>query len=129
MNLFSLHPRVDAVPLSGVKTVVAIALGLLGGLAGGSASAACFQVFERGGELVYRSNRSPVDMSQQLHATVPVLAPDATMVFTLNDSLCTTQVDLLAERAQLAQASAERSASLNKARPAVRRARVHNAGL
>lgn len=73
-----------------------------------AASAACYFVYAPGNELIYRSNRAPVDLSLPLHLTVPQLAPGATMVFSRDEFNCVTEVNLIAERAQLAQARAGR---------------------
>ena len=73
-----------------------------------AASAACYMVYSPSNELIYRSNRVPVDLSLPLHQTVPQLAPGARMVFSLDEFNCATEVNLIAERAQLSQAKAER---------------------
>ena len=87
-------------------------------LAAQAASAACFHVYASDQELIYRSSRPPVDLAQPLHQTVDQLAPGATLVFTLDEFNCTAEINLLAARAQLAQA---REARMNAARRAPRR--------
>lgn len=77
-------------------------------LAAQAASAACFFVYGADQELIYRASRPPVDMAQPLHQTVDQLAPGAKLVFTLDEFNCITEVNLLAERAQLARARDER---------------------
>jgi hypothetical protein len=73
-----------------------------------AASAACYLVYAPGNELIYRSSRAPVDLSLPLHQTVPKLASGATMVFSRDEFNCATEVNLIAERAQLAQARTDR---------------------
>ena len=69
-----------------------------------AASAACYFVYSPSNELIYRSNKSPVDLSLPLHMTVPKLSPGATMLFSLDEYNCATEVNLIAERALMAQA-------------------------
>lgn len=73
-----------------------------------AASAACYMIYSPGDELIYRSNRAPVDLSLPLHQTVPQVAPGARLVFSLDEFNCATEVNLIVERAQLAQARADR---------------------
>lgn len=69
-----------------------------------AASAACYFVYAPNNELIYRSNRSPVDLSLPLHMTVPKLSPGATLLFSLDEYNCATEVNLIAERALMSQA-------------------------
>ena len=69
-----------------------------------AASAACYFVYSPSNELIYRSNRSPVDLSLPLHMTVPKLSPGATLLFSLDEYNCATEVNLIAERALMSQA-------------------------
>lgn len=68
------------------------------------ASAACYFVYAPNNELIYRSNQTPVDLSVPLHMTVPKLSPGATLFFSLDEYNCATEVNLIAERAQIADA-------------------------
>lgn len=68
------------------------------------ASAACYFVYTPNNELIYRSNQTPVDLSVPLHMTVPKLSPGATLFFSLDEYNCATEVNLIAERAQIAEA-------------------------
>ncbi|RGE44074.1 hypothetical protein DZC30_13590 [Comamonas testosteroni] len=79
-----------------------------------AASAACYFVYAPNNELIYRSNRSPVDLSLPLHMTVPKLSPGATMFFSLDEYNCATEVNLIAERAQIAQARNNRERRLRE---------------
>ena len=72
------------------------------------ASAACYFVYAPNNELIYRSSRAPVDLSLPLHMTVPQLSPGARMFFSRDEYNCATEVNLIAERAQLAQARNDR---------------------
>ncbi|QXZ08219.1 hypothetical protein KUF54_08740 [Comamonas sp. Y33R10-2] len=69
-----------------------------------AASAACYFVYAPNNELIYRSNLAPVDLSQPLHMTVPQLSPGARMFFSLDEYNCATEVNLIADRAQVAAA-------------------------
>ena len=79
-----------------------------------TASAACYYLYAPDNELIYRSNRSPVDLSLPLHMTVPKLSPGATMFFSLDEYNCATEVNLIAERAQIAQARNNRERRLRE---------------
>lgn len=79
-----------------------------------AASAACYFVYAPNNELIYRSNRSPVDLSLPLHITVPKLSPGATMFFLLDEYNCATEVNLIAERAQIAEARSNRERRLRE---------------
>jgi hypothetical protein len=79
-----------------------------------AASAACYSVYTPEQELIYRSNRPPVDLTLPLHQTVEKIERGATMVFTLDEFNCLTEVNLLAEREQLARARQERQRDLGR---------------
>ncbi|MDR0226294.1 MAG: hypothetical protein LBI66_07725 [Burkholderiaceae bacterium] len=79
-----------------------------------AASAACFSVYGADQELIYRSNRPPVDLTQPLHQTVTRLESGATMVFTLDEFNCVTEINLLAERQQLARAREDRQRTVER---------------
>lgn len=53
--------------------------GLLG--LGASQAWACYTVFDTSNRVVYNSEKPPVDMSRQLHETVPARFPGGHMVF------------------------------------------------
>ena len=79
-----------------------------------AASAACYFVYAPNHELIYRANRAPVDLSLPLHMTVPRLSPGATMFFSLDEFNCRTEVNLIEERAQIAQARNNRERRLRE---------------
>jgi hypothetical protein len=57
-------------------------IALLCSLAFASANAfACYTVYDRSGRVVYQNESAPVDMSRQLHETVPARFPGGHMVF------------------------------------------------
>ena len=80
------------------------------------ASAACYYVYAPNNELIYRSNRAPVDMSYQLHNTVPALYPGARMVFSLDEFNCALEINQLQERRQLDGARQVRQRDLQRSR-------------
>ncbi|QIL69078.1 hypothetical protein G7048_00915 [Diaphorobacter sp. HDW4B] len=67
--------------------------GVLGALAASHAQAACYELYSSKNELVYRSTRSPVDLSRPLHQTVPTFAPGTKMVFTPNSQGCEIEIN------------------------------------
>ena len=77
-----------------------------------TASAACYYLYAPDNELIYRSNRTPVDLSYQLGDTVPSLYPGARLVFTLDEFNCATEVNLLPERRQIDGARQQRQREL-----------------
>ena len=55
-----------------------------------------------------------MDLTLPLHQTVEKIERGATMVFTLDEFNCLTEVNLLAEREQLARARQERQRDLGR---------------
>ena len=64
------------------------------------ALAACYVVYGPAQQVIYRSTQSPVDLSYQLHQTVPAVVPGGTMVFTLDNGGCDFEVNQLAQYAK-----------------------------
>lgn len=64
------------------------------------ALAACYVVYGPAQQVIYRSTQSPVDLSYQLHETVPVVVPGGTLVFTLDNGGCDFEVNQLAQYVQ-----------------------------
>ena len=64
------------------------------------ALAACYVVYGPAKQVIYRSTQSPVDLSYQLHETVPTVVPGGTLVFTLSNDDCDFEVDQLAKYAR-----------------------------
>lgn len=73
----------------------ALAATLLAGLFSQSALAACYVVYASNDEIIYRSQQPPVDMSRQLHETLPWVAPGSKMVFTLDSQGCELEINRL----------------------------------
>lgn len=76
-----------------------LALACAGALFSPAAAAACYVVYGPSQQVIYRSTEPPVDLSYQLHRTVPVLARGATLVFSPDDYGCDYEVNLLAQGA------------------------------
>ncbi len=55
----------------------------------------CYEVYGPDHQLLYRSMRSPVDLSKQLHQTVPLVKSGATMVFTASGQGCEIEFNRL----------------------------------
>lgn len=64
------------------------------------AQAACYVVYGPAQQVIYRSTQSPVDLSYQLHDTVPTVVPGGTLVFTPDNYGCEFEVNQLAQYAQ-----------------------------
>ncbi len=73
-----------------------------------AAQAACYIVYGADREVVYRMQTPPVDMSRQLHETLPLVVPGGAMVFTLDSGACEQEFNRLpaAGGARIALASA-----------------------
>ena len=46
-----------------------------------SAAASCYVVYGPDKDIVYRAPEPPIDMSYQIHETLPLVAPGSTLVF------------------------------------------------
>lgn len=64
------------------------AAALVAALFSQSASASCYVVYGPDKTVVYRNYEPPVDMSRQIHETLPLVAPGSTMVFSPDDQGC-----------------------------------------
>jgi len=73
----------------------AAAAALLGALFSQSAAASCYVVYGPDKDIVYRAPEPPVDMSYQIHQTLPLVAPGATLVFTPDNYNCDLTVNKL----------------------------------
>ncbi|WP_026436155.1 hypothetical protein [Acidovorax sp. JHL-9] len=71
------------------------AVALVAAFASQSAVAACYLVYAPNQEIVYRASVPPVDMSRDIHETLPQVAPGATLVFSLNDQGCELTINKL----------------------------------
>ncbi|MDR2336263.1 MAG: hypothetical protein LBE61_22585 [Burkholderiaceae bacterium] len=76
-----------------------LALAAVGVLATAQVQAACYELYGSNQQLIYRSSRSPVDLSKPLHQTVPRLAPGARLVFTPSNQGCEIEYNRLEPQA------------------------------
>lgn len=76
-----------------------LAAGVLCALPMSQAQASCYELYSAKNELIYRSMRSPVDLSRPLHQTVPKVAPNARLVFTPNNQGCEIEFNTLQPQA------------------------------
>ncbi len=53
-----------------------------------SQALACYTVYNRANQVIYHASTPPVDMSYQLHQTLPAVFPDGHMVFSVTDTVC-----------------------------------------
>ena len=60
-----------------------------------SAAAACYVVYGPDQDIVYRAPEPPVDMSYQIHQTLPLVAPGSTLVFSPDNHNCDLTVNKL----------------------------------
>ncbi|EER58867.1 conserved hypothetical protein [Acidovorax delafieldii 2AN] len=71
------------------------ALALVAAAASQSAMAACYRVYAPDHEIVYRAPVPPVDLSREIHETLPLVAPGGTLVFSLDSEGCEITVNKL----------------------------------
>lgn len=64
----------------------------MAGLYSPGAHAACYVVYGAGDQVVYRSPLPPVDLSRNLHETVPAIVPGGKLVFWLGDYGCENEI-------------------------------------
>ena len=60
-----------------------------------SAVAACYVVYGPDKDIVYRAPVPPVDMSRQIHETLPLVAPGSTLVFSPDNFGCELTINKL----------------------------------
>lgn len=72
-----------------------VALALVAAAASQSATAACYLVYAPDHELVYRAPVPPVDLSREIHETLPLVAPGGSLVFSLDNEGCEITVNKL----------------------------------
>lgn len=71
------------------------AAALMAALFSQSAAASCYVVYGPDKAVVYRDYQPPVDMSRQIHETLPLVAPGSTLVFTPDGEGCQFSVNKL----------------------------------
>ena len=74
------------------RLVWAAAAAVLSAVLSPSALAACYVVYGADKDILYRDAHPPVDLSRQLHETVPAVAPGATLVFTPDSGGCESTI-------------------------------------
>ena len=79
-----------------------------------SAAASCYVVYGPDKAVVYRDYQPPVDMSRQIHETLPVVAPGATLVFTPEDQGCEYSLNKLPLTSVSARGGARRSSRADR---------------
>ena len=88
------------------------AAALVAALFSHTAAAACYVVYGPDKDIVYRSSEPPVDLSRQIHETLPAVAPGATLVFSPDNFGC----ELTINKLPLTAASVSAPAGLRPAR-------------
>lgn len=78
-----------------IRLATATAAALIGGLSAPGAWAACYVIHDANQQVIYRSQTPPVDMSRNLHETLPKVAPGGTLVFSLDSNGCELELNLL----------------------------------
>lgn len=90
---------------------------VLAGLFAQGAWATCYVVYGPDRQVVYRAQVPPVDMSRQVHETLPRVAPGGTMVFSPSNAGCELTVNKLPLEAAVRPASG-RAAPVRRGRRA-----------
>lgn len=90
---------------------------VLAGLFAQGVWAACYVVYGPDKQVVYRAQVPPVDMSRQVHETLPQVAPGGTMVFSLDSTGCELTVNKLPLEAA-AQPASRRGTTVRRVRRA-----------
>lgn len=70
----------------------AIATALIAGLFAPGAWAACYVIYGADPQIIYRLQIPPVDLSRNLHETLPQVAPGGTRAFSLDNYGCDLEV-------------------------------------
>lgn len=95
----------------------ALLTAVLAGLFAPGAWATCYVVYGPDRQVVYRAQVPPVDMSRQVHETLPRVAPGGTMVFSPSNAGCELTLDKLPLKVA-AQPAARRTAPAKRGRRA-----------
>jgi len=80
-----------------IRPIVTVLCALCAGLVAQSAWAACYVVYSAEKQIIYRAQTPPVDMSRNLHETLPLVAPGGILVFTLESEGCELEVHKLSD--------------------------------
>ena len=79
------------------------AAALIAALLSPSAFAACYAVYGPDQQVIYRASEPPVDLSRQLHETLPLIAPGSHMVFSLDATGCEVPLNKLPQAGTVGQ--------------------------
>jgi len=60
-----------------------------------SAAASCYLVYGPDKDIVYRAPQPPVDLSREIHETLPLVAPGSTLVFSPDNHGCELTINKL----------------------------------
>lgn len=71
------------------------AAALVAALFSQSAAASCYVVYGPDKDIVYRAPEPPIDMSRQIHETLPLVAPGSTLVFSPDNHGCDIAINRL----------------------------------
>ena len=71
------------------------AAALVAALFNQTAAASCYVVYGPDKDIVYRAPEPPVDMSRQIHETLPLVAPGSTLVFSPDNFGCELTINKL----------------------------------
>jgi hypothetical protein len=81
--------------MKALRKALPLAAALVAALFAQNAAAACYVVYSPNQEIIYRAAEPPVDMSRQIHETLPFVAPGATMVFSSDNTGCEITINKL----------------------------------
>lgn len=82
-----------------MRTIHHAAAALLAALFTQGAWAACYVIYAADGQILYRGQTPPVDLSRNLHETLPLVAPGGRLVFSPGSHGCEHEVNRLSEAA------------------------------
>ena len=75
-----------------IRFATASAAAMIAGLFAPGAWATCYVIYGADQQVIYRSQTPPVDLSRNLHETVPLVAPGGTLVFSLDSNGCELEI-------------------------------------
>ena len=78
-----------------MKALPYAAAALLAALFSQSAAASCYVIYGPDKDIVYRASEPPVDLSRQIHETLPLVAPNSTLVFSPDNHGCDVPINKL----------------------------------
>ncbi len=93
-----------------MKAVPYAAAALVAAFFSQSAAASCYVVYGPDKDIIYRAPEPPIDMSRQIHETLPLVAPGSTLVFSPDNHGCELTIN------RLPLASAQRAPGARPAR-------------